>query len=139
MDKASFDETYFNEGNGKEYLVITGTNPYGAGTKDLIRKVVQKYGAEYNLLFKPHPNAIPQGEDAQELANLGVKVLPGRLPMEALLWVYPECKTGGYNSSLYMSAPKGNTLFFFANSVNDLISPIKELYDSLFYNAEFIV
>ncbi len=139
LDKVSFDETYFNEGNGKEYLVITGTNPYGAGTKDLIQKVVQKYGAEYNLLFKPHPNAIPQGEDAQELANLGVKVLPGRLPMEALLWVYPECKTGGYNSSLYMSAPKGNTLFFFANSVNDLISPIKELYDSLFYNAEFIV
>lgn len=139
LDKTLFDETYFNENNGKEYLIITGTNPYGAETKELINKVVNKYGTKYNLLFKPHPNAIPQGEDAQELANLGVKVLPGRLPMEALLWVYPECKTGGYNSSLYMSAPKGNTLFFFANSVGDLISPIKELYDTLFYNAEFIV
>lgn len=39
-----------------------------------------------------------------------------------------------------LSAPKGNTLFFMdvANK-NALNSPIRDLYDSLFYNAEFIV
>ncbi|MCX4313704.1 MAG: hypothetical protein OSJ83_07610 [Clostridia bacterium] len=138
FDKATFDSTYFNKNNSKQYLIVTGTSPYTSSTYQYIQKVNAKYGEEYNIVFKPHPSAVPAGQDAADLADLGIDILPGRLPMEVILWVYPECKTGGYNSSLYMSAPKGNTLFFFAESKDSLSSPIKELFDLLFYNAEFM-
>lgn len=138
FDKEAFDAEYFNADNEKPYLIVTGTNPYSDETYRYIEIVSQKYGAEYNIVFKPHPVAIPQGDDLAKLDALNIKVLPGRLPMESLLWVYPEYKVGGYNSSLYMSAPKGNTLFFFTEGKDDLISPLKELYDALFSNAEFI-
>lgn len=138
FDKEAFDAEYFNADNEKPYLIVTGTNPYNEETYRYIEIVSQKYGTEYNIVFKPHPSAIPQGEDLAKLDALNIKVLPGRLPMEALLWVYPEYKVGGYNSSLYMSAPKGNTLFFFTEGKETLISPLKELYDALFSNAEFI-
>lgn len=138
FDKATFDQTYFNKNNGKSYLIVTGTNPYSDDTYRYIQKVNTQYGEQYNIVFKPHPSAIPSGAAATNLADQGIEILPGRLPMEVILWIYPEYKTGGYNSSLYMSAPKGNTLFFFANDKQQLSSPIKELFDSLFYTAEFI-
>lgn len=140
FDKKAFDEQYFSDDNGKSYLIVTGTNPYTEKSFNYIKIIKERYGDEYNIVFKPHPSAIPAGEDADKLAELQVKVLPGRLPMEAILWVYPEYKIGGYNSSLYMSAPKGNTLFFMdVKDKNSLVSPINSLYDVLFSNAEFIV
>lgn len=138
FDKETFDKEYFNAENDKPYLIVTGTNPYTTNTYRYIEIVSQKYGQQYNIVFKPHPSAIPVGEDLAKLDMLGVKVLPGKLPMEALLWVYPDYKVGGYNSSLYMSAPQGNTLFFFAENKDALSSPLKELYNALFSNAEFI-
>lgn len=58
--------------------------------------------------------------------------------MEAISFIYPELKLGGYASSLYMSVDKGKTLFFFAKDKNDLVEPLNKLYDSLFSDAEFM-
>ena len=58
--------------------------------------------------------------------------------MEAILFVYDNIKLGGFASSLYMSANKGDTLFFFAKDKADLVEPLNILYDDLFSSAKFI-
>ncbi|VEU79976.1 hypothetical protein [Haploplasma axanthum] len=146
LDKAVFDEEYFSD-TTKKYLVITGTNPPDgklgeANFINMLDQVIELYSDEYNFVFKPHPSGIPTTiyypSVYDKLVQENIKILPGRLPMEVLTWVYPEFALGGFNSSLYMSAPKGNTLFFFTINETTLISPIKELYSLLFSNAVFI-
>ena len=142
LDKEEFDTNYFNSEEGK-YLIITGTNPYyGKYSKqefqNMMEQVIEKYGEEYELLYKPHPMAMPIGEDEEYLNEQGIKILPARMPMEAILFVYDGLKLGGFDSSLYMSLDEGNTLFFFNDSVENLVSPLNVLYDDLFSEAEFI-
>lgn len=142
LDKKKFDEEYFNEENGK-YLIITGTRPY-YGTyqkselENMINQVIEKYGKEYTILFKPHPKAIPEGEQKEFLDSKGIKILPGVMPMEAIAFVYDNLKLGGFASSLYMSVDEGSTLFFFSDKKEDLVEPLNILYDDLFKEAEFI-
>ena len=58
--------------------------------------------------------------------------------MEAISYIYPNLKLGGFASSLYMSVDEGKTLFFFARNKELLVDPLNILYDDLFSNAEFI-
>ena len=99
--------------------------------------IIDSYGNEYIILYKPHPRAIPTQEQEEFFNSLDIKVLPGRLPMEAISFVYPNLKLGGFGSSLYLSVDKGKTLFFIANNKQELVSPLDELYDSLFSDAKF--
>lgn len=143
LDKKKFDEEYFNVEDGK-YLIITGTRPYyGRYMKtqfeNLIEQVIEKYGKEYTILFKPHPKAIPVEQDEKFLTDKGIKILPGVMPMEAIAFVYDNLKLGGFASSLYMSVDEGSTLFFFAEKKEDLVEPLNVLYDNLFKEAEFII
>lgn len=140
LDKAEFDSKYFENQDGK-YLIITGTNPfYGDLNKEkfeeLIKKVKEDYGEEYTILYKPHPSALPNEEQQEFLENLNIKILPGKMPMEAIMFVYPNIKIGGYASSLYMSAEEGQTLFFFAEKPEDLVEPLNTLYSEMFSNAK---
>lgn len=142
FDKETFDKEYFNSENGK-YLVITGTKPYyGKYSKNefenMISQVVEKYEKEYTILFKPHPSALPEESEQKYLSSLNIKVLPGKMPMEAIAFVYKDIKLGGFASSLYMSVDEGSTYFFFANKKEELVDPLNVLYDDLFKNAEFI-
>lgn len=141
LDKETLDKEYFVDENAK-YLVITGTKPYyGDYSKEefeeIIKKVAEKYGSEYILLYKPHPNALPDEIQQAFLQTMQIKILPGRIPMEAIMFVYPNLKLGGFASSLYMSAEENQTEFFFANQKEDLVAPLNELYESLFSNAKF--
>lgn len=144
LDKSDLDKQYFNSDNNKKYLVITGTTPIDNNLgkenfEDLIDKVVEEYGDDYNILYKPHPSAVPDEEYLEYFSSKNIKVLPERLPMEAILFVYPEIKLGGFASSLYMSVPNNqSTLFFFGNNKDDLFSPLDILYDDLFQNSKFI-
>lgn len=142
LDKNTFDKEYFTSDNEK-YLIITGTTPingrYLKGIyQRMLKKVVEEYKNEYTIFYKPHPRAIPEGKDEEYLKELGIKILPGKMPMEAILFVYDNIKLGGFASSLYMSANKGDTLFFFANNKEELVEPINILYDKLFNEAKFI-
>lgn len=142
LNKEELDQNYFTD-ETKEYLIITGTTPfYGEYNnqekfESIIKQVSEEYGKEYVLLYKPHPRALPTEEQEKFLNNLGIKVLPGKLPMEAISFVYPNLKLGGFDSSLYMSTDKGETLFFFASDKNELWSPLDVLYDTVFSNAKF--
>lgn len=142
IDKALMDNKYFNAENGK-YLIITGTRPFFGngseeGFKNTIREICNKYQNEYEILYKPHPSALPDENQEKILEENNIKILPGKIPMEAISFIYPELKLGGYASSLYMSVDKGKTLFFFAKDKNDLVEPLNKLYDSLFSDAEFM-
>lgn len=143
LDKKELDSNYFNSDNAK-YLIITGTKPfYGSDYneeefKNVFKQVYEKYHNEYTILYKPHPSALPTDQQKEYLESFGVKILPGKLPMEAISFTYKGLKLGGFASSLYMSVDEGNTLFFFANDKTDLVSPLDELYDELFNGAEFI-
>ena len=141
LNKSELDNNYFSD--DKDYLIITGTVPfYGSSYskekfEKIINIVVKDYGEKYTILYKPHPRALPTEEQEKFLNDLNIKVLPGQIPMEAISFVYPNLKLGGFVSSLYMNVDKGKTLFFFTKDKNDLVAPINTLYDSLFKNAKF--
>ncbi len=141
LNKSELDNNYFSD--DKDYLIITGTVPfYGSSYskekfEKIINIVVKDYGEKYTILYKPHPRALPTEEQEKFLNDLNIKVLPGQIPMEAISFIYPNLKLGGFVSSLYMNVDKGKTLFFFAKDKDDLIAPINTLYDSLFKNAKF--
>ena len=141
LDKATLDKDYFVDENAK-YLVVTGAKPYYGDLdqtkfEEIMKKVTEKYGKDYTILYKPHPSALPDETQQAFLDSLNIKVLPGRIPMEAIMFVYPNLKLGGFASSLYMSAEENQTEFFFASKKEDLVNPLNELYDQLFSNAEF--
>lgn len=141
LNKEELDQKYFTKEDG-QYLVITGTVPFYGTRKqeefqDTIKKVVEDYGEEYTILYKPHPRAIPTEEQEEFLNTLNIKVLPGQIPMEAITFVYPNLYLGGFGSSLYMSTDEGKTLFFFAKDKTELVSPLDELYEKIFVNASF--
>ena len=123
-------------------LMGTLESTYGEVFRKLMLKVKANYGNRYNIFFKPHPNQMPTGEYLSYITDmLGFQVLPATLPMESLLWVYPELKIGGYSSSLYMSTATGQTLFFLnTEDQNGLSVPLPILYNQgHFSGVEFIM
>lgn len=139
FDKESFDQTYFAE-SGK-YLIVTGTNPYTgsfAATEflNVLDDIVADY-PNYNILFKPHPASVPTPPESDQsdgvyeyMVEHDIAILPGRLPMEVISWVYGDTLIGGFDSSLYMSVPGKNVAFFIAENSESLSVVTKTLYDS---------
>ncbi len=141
LDKEALDKNFFTQENAT-YLVITGTKPYYGKLEqeefeNLINKVYNDYNQEYTILYKPHPSALPDKEQQAFLDSKNIKTLPGKIPMEAIMFIYPNIKLGGFASSLYMSAEDGQTEFFFANNQDELVEPLNQLYYKLFSNAKF--
>jgi hypothetical protein len=126
----------FNQGAKKD-LVITGTSLSGEGGnfENVLDRLVELYGDEYNLFFKAHPAWPPETPPlglegrAEFLESRGVTILPSMTPMEVLMWFYPHLYVGGYNSSLYMNVGKYQTLFFIAADAAALGFPMLDLYD----------
>ncbi len=50
--------------------------------------------------------------------------------MEVISWVYGDALIGGFDSSLFMSVPQGNTAFFIAKDASKLSAVSKLLYES---------
>lgn len=141
FDKKEFDEKYFNN-DKKPYLIITGNTPmdYGFGDKNFkktIKYINNKYSDKYNILFKPHPRAIPNDEYIKFFENLNISVLPGQMPMEAISFIY-DVKLGGFPSSLYMSSESEDVLFFFAQSKKDMFHPLPEMLEKELKKVEII-
>lgn len=59
--------------------------------------------------------------------------------MEALTWIYNSYTLGGFDSSLHMCVPTGNTKFFICACADDLSTVTKNLYDAgLYGDCDFI-
>ncbi len=77
------------------------------------------------------------------LKELKIEILPAQTPAEAIIWAAGnDLVLAGYDSSLYMNAPKGTMLAFFAESVDSLSALNKVLYgkNGVFYseNTEYL-
>jgi len=146
LNKDVYDSTYFTATDERPYLIITGTNPVtGSLTNEqfenVVDQIISKYGDEYNFAFKPHPAALLSSNQVIKdyFAEKNIVELPGRLPMEALTWVYNSYALGGFDSSLYMCVPTGNTKFFICASADNLSIVTKNLYDAgLYGDCDFI-
>ena len=58
--------------------------------------------------------------------------------MEVISWVYSDVNLGGFDSSLFMAVPQGNTEFFIARNADALSQLSKQLYnDGAFGSPEF--
>lgn len=142
FDKSEFDKLYFND-NSKPYLIVTGLVPIDGNLgiktfKNMIEYVVDEYGKKYNILYKPHPRALPDEDLISYFSSLNIGILPGKMPMEAITFVYTDLKLGGFTSSLYMSMEPDNVLFFFVENKKDIFEPIKSMLDSTYKNTELI-
>ncbi len=142
FNKKEFDENYFKESD-KEYLIIIGNTPmdYGYGDdvfKNMIKDVVKEYKDKYNILFKPHPRALPDLEYTSFFENLGVGILPGKMPMEAITFTYKDLKLGGFPSSLFLSIDSKNMEFLFLSDKKDVFEPIQSMLDDKFSNVKII-
>lgn len=142
FDKSEFDKLYFND-NFKPYLIVTGLVPIDGNLgiktfKNMIEYVVDEYGKKYNILYKPHPRALPDEDLISYFSSLNIGILPGKMPMEAITFVYTDLKLGGFTSSLYMSMEPDNVLFFFVENKKDIFEPIKSMLDSTYKNTELI-
>jgi hypothetical protein len=110
-------------------LIVTMSDPIPQNFQHILTAIIKDYGKEYDIFLKPHPNALPSEKEAERYRKMGViEVLPGRMPMEVFIWAYPHIKIGGYQSSLYMAAGEGQTLFFISNGGSDLPEPLFSLY-----------
>lgn len=140
FNKKKFDNLYFNNEDNK-YLIITGSRPfYGKYDKNkfmnFINTIMSKYGDEYKILYKPHPSALPNSFQTKYLKSKNISILPGQMPMEVISFVYDDLKLGGFPSSLYMNVDSNDVLFFFEDSKETLVSPLNNLYDDLFHQAD---
>lgn len=136
FDKEEFDTLYFPS-TDKRYLIITGNTPmdYGYGKESfmhMIEYVVDTYGEDYYILFKPHPRALPDEEYTAFFEDLGVRILPGSMPMEAITFIYDDLVFGGFTSSLYMTMDSEHVFFFFMNNKEEIFEPLKSMLTNEF-------
>ena len=135
IDKDILHDDYFNEEG--PYLIIAGANFVNSTLKqaflDVLTEICEDYSG-YNILFKPHPRSIPSETVHPEIYNRmnehDIKILPGVLPIEVITWMYDSALVGGFDGSLYMSVPQGNTAFFIAKDKMVLEPVSRLLYES---------
>jgi hypothetical protein len=124
-----------NGAKNKNKLIITISDPIPRNFNSILTKIIKDYHNDYDIFLKPHPNAAPSDLQIAQYKKLGIiEVLPGRMPMEVLLWTYPHIKLGGYQSSLYMATVDEQVLFFISNGHYDLPEPLFSLYQQGGFN-----
>lgn len=111
----------------KPVMIISGTHSGGVsgggyGVPSFLtalENIVATFGDDYVLMYKPHPswNSSLSGNQPviDFMAENDIFILPPRLPMEVLMWAYPNVFIGGYSSSLYMSARVEQVRFSIGN------------------------
>lgn len=72
------------------------------------------------LFFKGHPAHPANDELLSYFDANGIEVLPHRTPVETLFWLY-DVKTGGYESTSFLSCYKGQTEFMYEEPTAEAI------------------
>jgi len=119
VTRALLDSFLLREAGQKPVLIVSGTttgNIPGEGTvfpqPAMFQQIIDHFGDRFEIMFKPHPVGPPFGELLTWLNNNNIRVLPPQIPMEVLMWAYPDSFIGGYNSSLYAAVTGSQVLFF---------------------------
>lgn len=140
--KKEFDNLYFNS-RDKSYLIITGTVPIDNSLgidvfKRMIESIANKYQDDYTILYKPHPRDLPDELLTDYFEKLNIGILPGKMPLEAITFVYENLYVGGFISSLYMTTEPENVLFFFIEEKAEVFEPIRSMLDTVYKKTEII-
>lgn len=137
---ASFDYDRFAEmfdASPKRNLIIIGTSHKSSESEQTqrryVKKIVDRYGEEYDIFFKPHP---ADKSSADYGKRFGLTLLPGQMPFEIFVWSLIDKidLIGGYQSTVFLTVPVDKVGFIFAPGAASLIRPL----DILFRDAQGI-
>jgi hypothetical protein len=79
------------------------------------------YGSTYNIIYKPHPVSYKShlsSETEELLLKHSIPKLPADLPIEALLFAYPDVYIGGYFSSIFFTITGDRVKFLITKSID---------------------
>lgn len=118
--------------SSKRNLVIIGTNPIKPGSDqqqfNYVAQIVEKFGDDYNVFFKPHP--ADKSCESYETSFQGLKLLTKQMPFEIFIWslLNKIDIIGGYQSSVFLTVPIDKVRFIFAPNAESLVRPLNILF-----------
>jgi len=120
IDKEYYDKLFCT--SIKPCLIITdSTVEHNEGRFHIVgEKIVHEYRNEFNIFYKAHPTKLTAHssiETSKFLVKYGIISLPVDLPIEMLVYSYPNVYIGGYKSSIYMTIIGERVKFFITKSM----------------------
>lgn len=118
--------------SAKKNLVVIGTSHTSSASeqsqRDYVTRIVERYGAEYDIFFKPHP--ADTSSRSYETDFEGLTLLPGQMPFEIFVWSLIDRvdMIGGYPSTVYLTVPVEKVRFLFARDAASLVRPLDILF-----------
>ena len=134
-DMAGFDYDKFAalfDASPKGNLIIIGTSHQNAASeqqqRDYVARIVEQYGAAYDIFFKPHP--ADTSSASYETDFPGLTLLPGQMPFEIFVWSLMDHvdMIGGYPSTVFLTVPVDKVRFIFAPDAESLVRPLNLLF-----------
>lgn len=134
-DMAGFDYDKFAglfDASPKKNLVIIGTSHSGSASErqqyDYVARIVEQWGGEYDIFFKPHP--ADSSSSGYETEFPGLTLLPGQMPFEIFVWSLMDHvdMIGGYPSTVFLTVPLDKVRFIFAEDAESLVRPLNILF-----------
>lgn len=116
----------------KKNLIVIGTSHQSAESEkrqaDYVARIVDRYGDEYDLFFKPHPADNSSAGYPDRFPSL--TLLPGQMPFEIFVWSLLDKVDllGGYPSTVFLSVPVEKVGFLFAPDAESLVRPLDRLF-----------
>ena len=137
FDKKDYDNKYFTS-NKPILVVIGGEGKYTEPEmEDMFKQIYDKYNETYTILFKPHEDYDLDDTKLEYLNSLSINVLPSKMPMEIISFIYSNLKIGGFPSSLLLNTKTEDVLFLFAKNNLELDSPFNKIINDT-YKIEYI-
>ena len=132
---ANFSYDHFKDlfdASSKGNLIVLGTSHTTDESRQqqaaYVQRIMDQYGSEYDVFFKPHP-ADNSSSDYEERFP-GLTLLPGQMPFEIFVWsLLDEIDLiGGYPSTTFISVPLDKVGFLFAADAASLPRPLNLLF-----------
>ena len=140
---------YFNSEKGK-YLLILGTSTAGEVPTttnkyytfdEYVDIIITNYGAEYEIFYKGHPRYPSDETRIAMFEEKNILELVNTIPVEILMYIYPEVYVGGYVGSSFLSSAKDQTIFWFGDEAwarrNTAIANLIDTTD-IFDNVDYL-
>lgn len=133
FDKQKYSDLF--DKSPKKNLIIIGT--INSSTQKIyIDQVYNKYSAEYDIFYKPHPADTDYSNYETTYPNL--TLLPAQMPFEIFVWSLIDKidVIGGNQSTVFMTVPTSKVKFIFAENANSLPKPLNLVFQNA--NVEWI-
>lgn len=132
FDKKDYDNKYFT--SNKPILVIIGGNGKfkEKEMEDMLKQIYDKYKDSYTILFKPHEDYNLNDVQLEYLNSLNINVLPSKMPMEIISFIYSNLKIGGFPSTLLLNTKTEDIVFLFGKNNTELEYPFNNIINDTY-------